>query len=63
MRLKQATDKGAKPFQVFKDGELIGNWTIQRQCSRDLGLGQREIGKCLKGERDNINAYTFKIIG
>lgn len=38
IREKNAIANGAKPFNVFKDGYFIGEWTNASQCARDLSV-------------------------
>ena len=58
-RLKHSIDRGAKPFTVFKDGIIIGEWIIQSQCAEELNLSKSHLNKCLKGLRSSHKAYTF----
>jgi group I intron endonuclease len=52
--------RGAKPFFVYRDGELIGEWLTQRECARDLNLDFSHINRCLHGKRKSHGGYTFK---
>jgi len=52
--------RGAKPFLVFEDGVLVGEWLTQRKCARDLVLDFSHINRCLHGERKSHGGYTFK---
>ena len=52
--------RGAKPFLVYKDGELIGEWLTQNQCSRDLGINVSHLNHCLHGNRKQHKGYIFK---
>jgi len=52
--------RGAKPFFVFKDGELVGKWLTQRGCAKDLNLDYAHINRCLNGKRKSHGGYTFK---
>jgi hypothetical protein len=54
---------GAKEFEVFKNGILIGKWVNAAQCARDLNLNTKtHISNCLHGRRNNYCDYTFKWI-
>jgi group I intron endonuclease len=53
-------ERGAKPFQVYKDGELIGEWLTQNQCARDLGVNVSHLNHCLHGKRKQHKGYKFK---
>ena len=55
-------ERGAKPFQVYKDGELIGEWLTQNQCARDLGVNVSHLNHCLHGKRKQHKGYIFKYI-
>jgi len=59
-RRKHSVQRGAKPFLVYKDGKLIGEWLTQRECARDLNLDFSHINRCLYGKRRSHGGYTFK---
>lgn len=59
-RLKAAKLKGAKPFIVFKNNEVIGKWESIRQCSRQLKLDSGSISRVLKGEYKHTRGYSLK---
>jgi hypothetical protein len=59
-RRKHSVQRGAKPFLVYKDGKLIGEWLTQRECARDLNLNYSHINRCLYGKRSSHGGYTFK---
>ena len=52
--------RGAKPFFVYRDGELVGEWLTQRGCAKDLNLDYSHINRCLQGKRKSHGGYTFK---
>jgi group I intron endonuclease len=41
--------------------ELIGEWSNQQQCARDLKIHAQNINKCLKGLRHLVGIYKFEI--
>jgi group I intron endonuclease len=53
--------RGAKPFLVYKDGKVVGEWLTQWQCARDLGLNVSHINACLHGTRKSHRGFTFKL--
>lgn len=59
-KLKIAISHGAKPFKVFKDGELIGEWINQAQCARELNLNRKHINQCLHKNQKTHYGYIFK---
>ena len=59
-RRKHSIQRGAKPFLVYKDGELIGEWLAQRECASALKLDFGHINSCLHGKRKTHGGYTFK---
>lgn len=58
--LINAISKGAKPFRVYKNGALLGEWINQRECARELGLYQTAISRCLNGIQKTHKGYTFR---
>jgi len=52
--------RGAKPFLVYKDGKVVGEWLAQWQCARDLGLNVSHMNACLHGVRKSHRGFTFK---
>lgn len=63
LRLKLSIAHGAKPFRVFKDDELVGEWINVSQCRRELKIPYSgEPFRCLKGRRKSCMGYTFKYI-
>ena len=59
-RKKHSIQRGAKPFLVYKNGILIGEWLTQRDCARDLNLDFAHISSCLHEKRVSHYGYTFK---
>jgi len=59
-RRKHSIQRGAKPFLVYKDGKLIGEWLTQRECASALKLDFGHINSCLHGKRKTHGGYTFK---
>lgn len=57
---KIANSLGAKEFQVFKNDRVIGEWLLQSECAKLLGLKQSHISSCLLGHRKSHGGYTFK---
>lgn len=57
---KIANSLGAKEFQVFKNDKIIGEWLLQSECAKLLGLKQSHISSCLLGRRKSHGGYTFK---
>lgn len=58
---KMSINKGMRIFNVYKDGEFIGEWLSIAQCGRDLGIkNYRNIGYVLKGQRKSCDGYVFK---
>lgn len=60
--LKNSIAKGAKPFYVLKNNEIIAEYTNQRKCAKDFHLDQPNINKCLKQSRQTHKGYTFKYL-
>lgn len=58
--LKNAVSNGARPFQVFKDNQLVCKWINQTQCARELNLSRASINSCLKGRRKSHGGFVFK---
>lgn len=65
-RLKSAKSNGTFPFSVFKKdtNEFIGDWSIIKQCARDLKLNYQIVANCLKNRRNHKShkGYVFKYI-
>jgi len=59
-RAAHSIQRGAKPFIVCKDGEVVGEWLTQWQCARDLGLDVSHINACLHGSRRSHRGFTFR---
>jgi len=56
--------KGSKPFQVFKNGQFVGEWRSQAQCAKDLHLRQPLINTILhKKHQKTTGGYSFEFIG
>lgn len=51
--------RGAKPFFVFKDEVVVGEWLTISQCARDLNLNASHISHCLHKKRQTHKGYTF----
>lgn len=62
-REKDALAKGARPFLVFRDSEVVGEWLVIQECSRELGVPATKICACLKGRRNGAGPYTFRYVG
>jgi transcriptional regulator with XRE-family HTH domain len=60
---KMSEAHGGKPFEVYKNNDLIGIFYSQAQCARDLNISQSKIGEVLKGNRNTSHGYMFKYIG
>lgn len=61
IRTKLALAHGAIPFQIFKNGELVGEYISKKQCERELGIKTATINKMLKGQDiKNRKGYTVK---
>lgn len=58
--IKSIIGKGNKPFIVYRNNIIIGEWLNLSKCARDLNLIRINIGRCLKGERKSHKGYTFK---
>lgn len=59
-RKEHSIQRGAKPFLVYKNEILIGEWLTQRECARDLDLDYTQINSCLHGKRMSHKSYVFK---
>lgn len=60
-RTKAALAQGAKPFLVFKDGTLVGEWLVGAICSQQLSVHKSTITRCLQGKQAVTNSgYSFK---
>jgi group I intron endonuclease len=69
---------GAKPFNVYKaickhfrtighpsvyeKGEFVGTWLRREDCGKDLGIGYKFIGRCLKHLRSQHRGYIFEYV-
>lgn len=58
--LKHALVRGARAFLVYYGDKFVGEWIIQSQCAKDLGLSKAHINHCLYGERKIHKGYSFK---
>ena len=59
-RVLHSVQRGARPFLVYKDETILGEWLTQWQCARDLGLDVSHINACLHGTRKSHGGFTFK---
>ena len=51
---------GGRKFEVYKDNILIGEWSNQAQCARDLNLKSKgHISNCLSGRRKTYSGFSF----
>lgn len=51
---------GAKTFNVYKNGELVGTWLNAAQCAKELGFATKtHISNCLHGRKKTYCGYTF----
>ena len=57
-----AKDKFRKPFKVYLGDKEVGEWTLLRECARDLKLDHSAISKCLKDKMNTHKGYKFKYI-
>lgn len=61
--INHSITRGAKVFLVRTiDGDNVGEWLTQHQCSRDLNLQVSKINNCLHGKRKSHGGYTFHYI-
>lgn len=59
-RLKMAISNGAKPFYVFKDKKLVGEWVSKSICAEELRkLLTNQITQCLNNIDSNHHGYVF----
>lgn len=58
-REKMAISLGARPFLVYKDGNLIGRFTSQSEAGKTLNLNRAHISNCLNGRRKTLHGYSF----
>jgi hypothetical protein len=61
-RIKNARSQGGKPFNVYKDGNLIGTYELMSECAEVLNLHKAAICKCLKGIQPAHKGYTFSYL-
>jgi group I intron endonuclease len=61
-KAKASLRRGTKPFYALnvKTGAIIGKWTSQAQCARDLHISACFISNVLAGRRIGKIKYTFK---
>lgn len=59
-RRQRAIWNGAKPFNVYKDNEIIGTWLMQKECAEELKLSKGHLNSCLHLKRRSHKGYTFK---
>ena len=59
-RLKQAIACGAKPFFVYKNENIIGEWQSIRKCARDLNLDSGSVTRVLKGEYSHTKGFIME---
>ena len=59
-RLEYSIAHGGKPFEVYKEGQLIKIYINRAECARDLGLSSNHIIDCLRGRQKTSKGYTFK---
>lgn len=61
-RQKVSKTLGSYPFKVYKKGQLVGVFPTQMSCQREIGVHNRNIGKCLKGINKQDSGFTFERI-
>ena len=49
-------------IQMFKDGELLGEYEGLYDCQDKTGLRAKAVSRCVRGERNHHKGYTFKRI-
>ena len=49
-----------KPFFAYKNGQCIGFFISQSECSRMLNVSKAHISKVLNGKRNTTGGYEFK---
>lgn len=59
-KLLISISNGAKPFLVFKDDCLIGEWINRAECGRFLNINPKRIVECLKNRSKQYKGYKFK---
>lgn len=59
-RAKSLRGNYERLFYVYKNGVYIGGWLNNVTCSKDLGLNQSGIARCLIGIRGKLYEYTFR---
>lgn len=60
IRLKSAISKGSKPFYVFKDGIVVGEFINKSECSRELNLSTYLISRSLNGVVKTTDVFIFR---
>jgi hypothetical protein len=55
-----STSHGGRLFEVYRDDVMVGEFQVQSECAKVLGLSQGNIGMCLKGVRPGTKGFTFK---
>lgn len=61
--IKRLKTIGCKPFSVFtKEGKLVGSWTSQTECLREMGINIRQnkmICAALRGRQHTVSGHYF----
>jgi len=57
---RKAIAKGAKLFNVYKDGKFISSWINQAECARNLSISHSNTNACLQKKRKTCSGYTFE---
>ena len=61
-RIKNARSQGGRPFNMYKNGELIGTFELMTDCVEGYQLHKAAICRCLKDHQKDHKGYTFKYV-
>ena len=53
--------RGKRVCQLTLDGEFISSYNTAREASRQTGINQGSISRCVKGERKTAGGYKWRL--
>lgn len=59
---QNAISNGSKPFNVYKDGTLIGSYVNKTQCAKDIGSCREAVRDTLSGRFKSTKGHTLEYI-
>ena len=61
-KVNKVNTRRNKKFVIKKNNNILGEYTIIKECANDYNLDKSCITKCLKGKRKSHKGYTFKYL-